>query len=91
MKKTGTHFTKIFSICVLLFFYYAISNSAAIVNQVLDELGLQLTDQLTDLPSAYNSIASSATASKTPQMAAAVSDSDADADLQARLNNLRRE
>nr|CAG4648356.1 EOG090X0H8I [Moina brachiata] len=67
-------------------------DSAAIVTQVLDELGLQLTDQLTGLPTANNSISSSAIASKTPKMAAAANDSsDADADLQARLNNLRRE
>ncbi|XP_035901057.1 charged multivesicular body protein 2a [Anopheles maculipalpis] len=72
----------------------------AIVSQVLDELGLQLTDQLSGLPQASGSLAVSGT--KTPQAAAVGAAggsgggagspvSDADADLQARLDNLRRE
>ena len=68
--------------------------SDAVVSQVLDELGLQLTDQLTGLPIASGSLASTAgIATKGgPQAAAAGGPaSDADADLQARLNNLRRE
>lgn len=75
----------------------------AVVSQVLDELGLQLTDQLSGLPEASGSLAASS--SKTPAAAAAAAAggggggggsgtptmSDADADLQARLDNLRRE
>ncbi|XP_015379892.1 PREDICTED: charged multivesicular body protein 2a [Diuraphis noxia] len=72
-----------------------------IVTQVLDELGLQLTDQLSGLPSASGSI-SVATTGKVPIVAqdgggggsagGAVTPqpNDADADLQARLDNLRR-
>lgn len=69
--------------------------SEAVVAQVLDELGLQLTDQLSDLPSAgKNAVASGGT--KQPAAAAAVASggggmSDADADLEARLENLRRQ
>merc|ERR1719310_201112 len=44
--------------------------SDAIVNQVLDELGLQLTDQITGLPVASGTVASTAKA-KTPAVAAA--------------------
>jgi len=63
--------------------------SDAIVNQVLDELGLQLTDQLTAVPVAGGSIAAPGAKGKVPVAAAA--EADADADLQARLDNLRRE
>jgi charged multivesicular body protein 2A len=62
--------------------------SDAIVQQVLDELGLQLTDQLSGMPAmAKGSVATPAGAAKqaTPAMA------DADADLEARLDNLRRQ
>merc|ERR1712098_901366 len=64
--------------------------SGAIVTQVLDELGLQLTDQITGLPVASGSVATGPTAAqaKTPVAAGEV---DADADLAARLENLRRE
>ena len=67
--------------------------SDAVVTQVLDELGLQLTDQLTGLPIASGSLASTTgVAAKGGAQAAAVGGPmDADADLQARLNNLRRE
>lgn len=64
--------------------------SDAIVAQVLDELGLQLSDQLTDLPNAAGSLATPS-GKKQPAAAAASAISDADADLQARLDNLRRE
>lgn len=64
--------------------------SDAVVAQVLDELGLQLTDQLTDLPNAMGSLAAPG-AKKATAAAAADAVSDADADLQARLDNLRRE
>jgi len=59
-----------------------------IVTQVLDELGIQMTEQLSGLPAAGKNIAAPAS-KKVPQAAAAVSD--ADADLQARLENLRKE
>ncbi|KAK7874451.1 hypothetical protein R5R35_001543 [Gryllus longicercus] len=67
--------------------------SDAVVSQVLDELGLQLTDQLSGLPQASGSLAAST--AKTPAAAAAAGGAgspaiDADADLQARLENLRR-
>nr|CAG4636630.1 EOG090X0H8I [Eubosmina coregoni] len=65
--------------------------SDAVVSQVLDELGLQLTDQLTGLPIASGSLASTTgIATKGPQAAVATT-GDADADLQDRLNKLRRE
>jgi len=60
--------------------------SDAVVTQVLDELGVQLNQQLSDLPQADSSLKPTANASKTP-----VAVTDADADLQARLDNLRRE
>jgi len=60
--------------------------SDAVVSQVLDELGLQMADDMSALPSTGGTL--SAGASKTPQAAAAVGD--ADADLEARLDNLRR-
>lgn len=63
--------------------------SDAIVNEVLDELGLQLSEKLTDLPEAGGALSSGAQKGKATAAAAAVSD--ADADLQARLENLRRE
>lgn len=69
----------------------------------MDELGLQLTDQLSGLPSASGSISIAATG-KVPVVAqdggssgvggnggaATTQPNDADADLQARLDNLRR-
>ncbi|XP_064087932.1 charged multivesicular body protein 2a isoform X1 [Macrobrachium rosenbergii] len=60
--------------------------SDAIVSQVLDELGLQMTEGLSDLPSTGGTLGAT-TASKAP---VAVADA-ADDDIQARLNNLRRE
>ncbi|XP_074652789.1 charged multivesicular body protein 2a-like [Tubulanus polymorphus] len=69
--------------------------SDAIVSQVLDELGLQMADQLSDIPTTGGTIATPA--SKQPAAAAAAAGggatggvSDADADLEARLENLRR-
>lgn len=66
------------------------------MNQVLDELGLQLTDTLSGLPQAGSALPASG--QKQPAAAAAATAggnggglSDADADLQARLDNLRRE
>jgi len=65
--------------------------SDSVVSQVLDELGLGLTDQLSELPSAGGKLP--AAGSKQPAAAAAAADgmADEDADLQARLDNLRRE
>ncbi|XP_054933752.1 charged multivesicular body protein 2a [Dermacentor andersoni] len=63
--------------------------SDAIVNEVLDELGLQLSEKLTDLPEAGGTLSAGAQKGKAAAAPAAVSD--ADADLQARLENLRRE
>merc|ERR1719378_793416 len=60
--------------------------SDAVVNQVLDELGLGLTDQLSGLPETGGKLTTGAT--QQPQAAAV---SDADADLQERLDNLRKE
>lgn len=66
-----------------------IYSSDAVVTEVLDELGLQLSDKLTDLPEAGGSLSAAAQKNKAAPAAAAVGD--ADADLQARLENLRRE
>ncbi|KAK3869869.1 hypothetical protein Pcinc_024848 [Petrolisthes cinctipes] len=60
--------------------------SDAIVSQVLDELGLQMTEGLSVLPTTGGTLAAS-TAAKTP---VAVADAGED-DIQARLDNLRRE
>merc|ERR1719187_2028894 len=63
--------------------------SDAIVTQVLDELGLQLTDQLTAVPAAAdNSLAAPGAAGKNKADPVAVG---ADDDLQARLENLRKD
>nr|XP_033817498.1 charged multivesicular body protein 2a [Geotrypetes seraphini] len=61
--------------------------SDAIVSQVLDELGLTLTDELCNLPSTGGSL--SVATGKQAEASAALAD--ADADLEARLNNLRRD
>lgn len=62
-------------------------HSDAIVSQVLDELGLQMTEGLSDLPSTAGTLGTTTNAAKTP---VAVADA-ADDDIQARLDNLRRE
>lgn len=70
----------------------------AVVSQVLDELGLQLTDQLSGLPQTSGSI-SVAAGAKQPQAAVVGAGGggggglspDADDELQKRLDNLRRE
>merc|ERR1719450_950735 len=61
--------------------------SDAVVSQVLDELGLGLTDQLSELPSASGQLPAGqkAAAGQVP-----VAAGDEDADLQARLDNLRK-
>jgi len=63
--------------------------SDAVVTQVLDELGLQLGDQLKDVPGTGATLSAPAAKGKVPVAAGA--DEAADADLQARLDNLRRE
>merc|ERR1712184_218293 len=63
--------------------------SDAIVNQVLDELGLQLNDKLGDAPVGTGTLASTAAAKNKTAVAAGAADDD-DADLQARLDDLRR-
>ncbi|CAG9804092.1 unnamed protein product [Chironomus riparius] len=67
--------------------------SDAVVSQVLDELGLQLTDTLSGLPQTSGSLSVSGV--KQPQAAAVAAGGggspDADDELQKRLDNLRRE
>ncbi|XP_014783653.1 charged multivesicular body protein 2a [Octopus bimaculoides] len=60
----------------------------AIVAQVLDELGLQMSEELSGLPSASGTLAPG---TKQQAQAAAAGVNDADADLEARLENLRRQ
>uniref|UniRef100_A0A914I618 C3H1-type domain-containing protein n=1 Tax=Globodera rostochiensis TaxID=31243 RepID=A0A914I618_GLORO len=73
-----------------------------VVQQVLDELGIQMTEEMGKLPNATDGLSVGAQKDqRQPQAAAAVSGasgggaastvSDIDADLQARLENLRRE
>nr|XP_060610840.1 charged multivesicular body protein 2a-like [Anolis sagrei ordinatus] len=61
--------------------------SDAVVSQVLDELGLTLTDELLNLPSTAGSL-SVAGAKKAESQAALA---DANADLEEQLKNLRRD
>lgn len=70
----------------MIFDYVLFSDQ--IVSQVLDELGLQMADQLSDLPAAGKTVAQNAGPAKQPVAAGPVSD--ADADLEARLENLKR-
>lgn len=58
--------------------------SELIVNQVLDEIGVSLNQQIGDLPS------TNLATSKEPNVKVSTAIADADADLQARLDNLRR-
>merc|ERR1712038_1051753 len=64
--------------------------SDAIVNQVLDELGLQLNDKIGDAPIAAGSLATAGPSKNKTAVAAGATDDD-DADLQARLDDLRRD
>uniref|UniRef100_A0A3P8W5R4 Charged multivesicular body protein 2A n=1 Tax=Cynoglossus semilaevis TaxID=244447 RepID=A0A3P8W5R4_CYNSE len=61
--------------------------SDAIVSQVLDELGLNLSDELSNLPAPGGNLSVAGGKKAEPQAALA----DADADLEERLNNLRRD
>merc|ERR1719273_2002528 len=64
----------------------------AIVTQVLDELGLQLTDNLAAVPGApVGSLAPAAKGKAAVAEGGGAGTTDADADLQARLDDLRRE
>ena len=63
--------------------------SDAVVNQVLDELGLGLSDQLSALPSASGAMPAGAVKEGGGSGKVAVA-ADEDADLQARLENLRK-
>lgn len=63
--------------------------SDAVVSQVLDELGLSLTDELSNLPSTGGSLSVAASGKKAEAAASALVD--ADADLEERLKNLRRD
>ncbi|XP_072822565.1 charged multivesicular body protein 2a isoform X4 [Vicugna pacos] len=63
--------------------------SDAVVAQVLDELGLSLTDELSNLPSTGGSLSVAANGKKAEAAASALVD--ADADLEERLKNLRRD
>merc|ERR1719362_1881291 len=70
--------------------------SDAIVTQVLDKLGLQLTDQMAAVPIADGSLAPAAKGKQAVAEGAGgggggAGTTDADADLQARLDDLRRE
>merc|ERR1712038_823062 len=66
--------------------------SDAIVTQVLDELGLQLTDELTAVPApASGSLAPAVKNKAAVAEGGGAGTTDADADLQARLDDLRRE
>ncbi|KAI6184234.1 hypothetical protein M3Y97_00574300 [Aphelenchoides bicaudatus] len=66
------------------------SETDAVVQQVLDELGIQMGEELGGLPTANGALGTKAASdSKQPQAAAAMSS--VDADLMERLNNLRRE
>ncbi|XP_033083168.1 charged multivesicular body protein 2a-like [Trachypithecus francoisi] len=63
--------------------------SDAVVSQVLDELGLSLTDELSNLSSTGGSLSVAAGGKKAEAAASALAD--ADADLEERLKNLRRD
>ncbi|XP_023600463.1 charged multivesicular body protein 2a isoform X2 [Myotis lucifugus] len=65
--------------------------SDAVVSQVLDELGLSLTDELSNLPSTGGSLSVAAGGKKAEAAASASALVDADADLEERLKNLRRD
>ncbi|XP_038047107.1 charged multivesicular body protein 2a-like [Patiria miniata] len=62
--------------------------SDAIVSQVLDELGLVLTDELTAIPGTGGPMAQK---NQPAAKQAVAAEGEADDDLQARLDNLRRE
>jgi len=65
--------------------------SDAIVSQVLDELGLQMTEGLGGLPSTGGTLTATQATAKVPVATAVGGGGDDDDDIQARLDNLRRE
>lgn len=66
--------------------------SDQIVNQVLDELGIEMNQTLLTMPSAAKTLSDkTATADKQPQAQTIGSSAAADADLEERLNKLRRD
>lgn len=67
--------------------------SEQIVTKVLDELGIQMSDELSKLPAAAGSLnpAAAAKAKKAQAEGGGGGLADADADLEARLENLRRD
>ncbi|XP_076351171.1 charged multivesicular body protein 2a-like isoform X1 [Tachypleus tridentatus] len=69
-----------------IFEFLNFMNCEALVSQVLDELGLQLSEKLTGLPSEGGSL--SADSEKNKPVVALTG---ADADLEARLENLRKD
>jgi len=62
--------------------------SEAVVQQVLDELGIQMGEELNKLPASNEPLSANRELQKQPQATAVT---DTDADLLARLENLRRE
>jgi len=66
--------------------------SEQIVTKVLDELGIQMTDELSKLPATSGTLNPAAAAkAKKAQAEGGAGLADADADLEARLENLRRD
>lgn len=61
------------------------------MSQVLDELGLQMTEGLGDLPSTGATLASTTGPVKAKPVAVGSDQTGDDDDIQARLDNLRRE
>jgi len=65
--------------------------SEQIVSKVLDELGIQMSEELGNLPAAAGSLNPAAAAKAKKAQAEGGGLADADADLEARLENLRRD
>lgn len=62
------------------------------MTKVLDELGIQMTDELSKLPATSGTLNPAAAAkAKKAQAEGGAGLADADADLEARLENLRRD
>jgi len=62
----------------------------AVVQQILDELGIQMSEEMGKLPVASDSLSTTVKDSTKQPQAVGAALSDVDADLQARLENLRR-
>lgn len=63
--------------------------SDKVVNQVLDELGIQFGEEMSKIPALAASVPAKAKSARTHSHTEAVTD--ADADLEARLQNLKRQ